>query len=180
MRAAGPVFLIGLMGSGKSTVGQALAKRLGWHWVDLDQAIEQRARRKVAQIFRERGEAAFRQLEAAELRRQGRAGAVISCGGGVVLLPENRRRLKAGLTLYLAASPQALAQRLKGAQAAQRPLLKAQGALPTLRRLQRERARFYRASARFVLRATDKPEAVAQRAFHRLQRHGVRATLLKP
>lgn len=172
--------MIGLMGSGKTTVGKALARALGWRWVDLDLAIERRAGRKVASIFAADGEAAFRKLEAAELKRQSKARTVVSCGGGVVLLAANRQRLKAGIAIYLAASPVALAERLKGAQGAKRPLLKARGPLATLRRLQRERARFYRASARFVLRADTKPEAVALRAFHRLQGHGVRATLLKP
>ena len=180
MRAQGPVFLIGLMGSGKTTVGKALAQLLGWRWVDLDLAIERRSGRKVAQIFKKDGEQAFRKLESAELRRQDQPGVVLSCGGGVVLNAQNRKRLKAGLSIYLAASPEALARRLKGAQATQRPLLKGRGALATLRRLQRERARFYRASACFVLRATDKPGLLAQRAFRRLQGHGVRATLLKP
>lgn len=180
MSPDGPVFLIGLMGSGKTTVGKGLARRLGWRWVDLDRAIEKRRGMSVAEIFRRQGEAAFRRLESAELKRQCRRGLVVSCGGGVVLRPENRRRLQAAWTLYLAASPEAIAKRLRGAQATQRPLLKSGGVLPTLRRLQRERARFYRASARFVLRATDKPEVVSQRAFRRLQGHGVRATLLKP
>lgn len=180
MKAAGPVFLIGLMGSGKTTVGKALARHLAWRWVDLDGALERRAGRKVGAIFRQDGEEAFRALESAELKRQARPGTVVSCGGGVVLRPENRRLLKAELTLYLAASPAVLAKRLRGAEAAKRPLLKKAGALAALKRLQRERARFYRASARFVLRADAQPEAVALRAFRRLQGHGVRATLLKP
>jgi shikimate kinase len=166
---SGPVFLTGLMGSGKSTVGRLLARRLGWAWVDLDQAIEGRSGRTVAQIFRSQGEAAFRRLESKELLRQSkRRDLVVSCGGGVVLLPENRRRLKAALTLYLAASPRVLALRLQGAQARQRPLLAA-GALPALRRLQRERARFYRVSAHFVLRASEEPSTVAERAYQRVR-----------
>jgi len=79
----GPVFLTGLMGSGKTTVGRLLAARLGWAWVDLDQAIEKRAGKKIAQIFIAQGEAAFRALEAKELQRQAKRGhLVISCGGG--------------------------------------------------------------------------------------------------
>ena len=151
MKPQGPVFLIGLMGSGKTTVGKALAQKLGWRWIDLDQAIEKRRGRTVAQIFKQQGAETFRRLESAELRRQDRPSLVVSCGGGVVLDPQNRMRLKASLTLYLAASPEVLVKRLGQDQVRQRPLLKVAGPLISLRRLQRERARFYRASARFEI-----------------------------
>ena len=167
---SGPVFLTGLMGSGKTTVGQLLARRLGWKWLDLDAALERRSGMTVAKIFEARGEAAFRRLESQELKRQARAQrTVISCGGGVVLAAENRRVLKGALTLYLAASPRTLAKRLGGAQARQRPLLKGREAGPALQQLQRERARFYRACARFVLRASDPPGVIAGRAYQRVR-----------
>jgi shikimate kinase len=167
---SGPVFLTGLMGSGKTTVGQLLARRLGWEWLDLDAALERRSGMKVAKIFETKGEAAFRRLESQELKRQARAGrTVISCGGGAVLAPENRRVLKGALTIYLAASPATLAKRLQGAQARPRPLLQGRGALQALQALQRERAHFYRACARFVLRAADPPSTVAGRAYQRVR-----------
>jgi shikimate kinase len=158
------------MGSGKSTVGRLLARHLGWRWVDLDLAIERRAGKKIARIFETQGEAAFRRLESRELALQAkRVRQVISCGGGVVLAPKNRGLLKRSLTLYLAISPEAVARRLRGPEAQKRPLLTGRPALAVLRRLQRERARFYRASARIVLRASSKPSAVAERAFNRLR-----------
>ena len=181
----GPVFLTGLMGSGKTTVGRRLAALLGWKWVDLDHAIEARAGQAVAAIFKTKGEAAFRRLESDTLKRLSRqSGQVISCGGGVVLSAENRRLLKRFPTFYLALAPERLIKRLKGPQAVQRPLLKGQEPLRVLRRLQRERAHFYRVCAQFVLQAGDHPEAIAGRAFRRLRSTLTplrrRASLLKP
>jgi shikimate kinase len=166
----GPVYLTGLMGSGKTTVGRLLAKRLGWAWADLDAAIEARRGKKVAEIFTAQGENAFRRLESQELLRFSKnSKLVLSCGGGVVLDPENRRLLKAGTTIYLAASPEALAQRLRGGQRRQRPLLGQGDPVQALRGLQRKRARFYRVCARFVLRASDPPSTVAGRAYQRVR-----------
>jgi shikimate kinase len=181
----GPIYIIGLMGAGKTTMGRHLAQLLNWSWVDLDHAVEKRSKRSVAAIFKDLGEGAFRRLEAQELRRQARRPLqVISCGGGVVLRPENRRLLKRSLTLYLAISPAALAKRLRGPGKENRPLLRGREVLPILRRMQQERARIYRANARFVLRATGRPEAVAERAFRKvsltLTPKRRRVTLLKP
>ncbi len=168
---SGPVFLTGLMGSGKTTVGQLLARRLGWKWLDLDAALEKRNGMKVAKIFEMEGEAAFRRLESQELKRQARAQrTVISCGGGVVLAPENRRVLKAGVTLYLAASPEDAGQAPSGRPGP--PKAPAPGPRSPSRlckALQRERAHFYRACARFVLRASDPPSTIAGRAYQRVR-----------
>jgi shikimate kinase len=169
LKRPGPVFLTGLMGSGKSTVGRLLARKLGWDWVDLDQAVEKRSGKRIARIFAERGEAAFRRLEAAELARQARHPLrVVSCGGGVVLRAANRRLLKRSLTLYLSVPPAELLRRLKGMELRKRPLFKGGSPAAVLRRLQRERAHFYRACARWTLRAGGPPPTVTGRAWKRL------------
>lgn len=96
-KRARTVALVGFMGAGKSTVGQALAQRLGWQFSDLDQLIETRDGRSVEQIFRESGEPAFRRLEQ-ELLRESLAGvkaggSVLALGGGAFTQPEIRQLL---------------------------------------------------------------------------------------
>src|SRR6516225_5630423 len=90
------LFLVGYRGTGKTTVARLLAARLGWEWVDADAVLEGRYGRSIRRIFADEGEAGFRDKEAAVLvdlcrgRRQ-----VVATGGGVVLRPENRARLRA-------------------------------------------------------------------------------------
>jgi shikimate kinase len=111
------------MGTGKSSVGKVLAKRLGRGWVDIDQRIEEAQGRKISEIFEKDGEARFRQIEKeAVLAAAGTAGQVITTGGGVVLDAENMKALKAnGLIIALAASAQTIYSRVKDSR--HRPLL---------------------------------------------------------
>lgn len=117
------VVLIGFMGTGKSAVGQIVAKRLGWAFVDTDRRIAARERATIPQIFARRGEAYFREVEArviAEVAR--RIDTVIATGGGAVLRPENMRRLReGGWIVSLTAPTDVLVRRLDGAG---RPLLR--------------------------------------------------------
>ncbi|HSP66333.1 MAG TPA: shikimate kinase [Bryobacteraceae bacterium] len=88
------IFLVGFMGSGKSTVGRALAEELGWGFADLDEDIEKREGMSVSQIFETRGEAGFRQAETAALQQrvrsvEGGKPCVIALGGGAFLSDEN-------------------------------------------------------------------------------------------
>ena len=110
------LFLVGMMGSGKTAVGPLLADRLGYAFLDLDREVERRMGTAVAVLFAERGEAAFRQAEAAALAEAAvRPRVVVATGGGTLLDPENLARVRAaGAVVYLRATPETLAGRLAG------------------------------------------------------------------
>ena len=119
------IFLIGFMGSGKTTLGHPLAKRLGYDFIDLDKAIEAGERCTVGEIFASRGEAEFRLLERKYLQdvitRGGNV--VVSTGGGTPCFHANIELMNAnGVTVYLKLAPGMLAARLASAKVC-RPLL---------------------------------------------------------
>ncbi len=118
------IILTGFMGTGKSTLGRLLAKRIGYQFVDTDAAIEKRAGKTISELFRDRGEAVFRRLEAElakELSR--RQGLVIATGGGLVMNPGNVAALQqTGTIICLTASPDEILARVSK-QGDIRPLL---------------------------------------------------------
>lgn len=123
------VFLLGFMGAGKTSVGQALARRLQWRFVDLDQRIEMQEGLTIAEIFTRSGEDAFRRLETAALRTllaelgQG-APAVVALGGGAPLGEENAALLAAGgPQVFLDAPFEVVRQRCRETEAV-RPLFR--------------------------------------------------------
>lgn len=134
--------LTGLMGAGKSTVGQLLAERLKFAYIDLDREIERAARKSVAEIFTQDGEAAFRDLETQTLRALGGIQqAVIASGGGAPLRPENRVLMREiGDIVWLAVSPETAFARVR---ASDRPLLQVADPLGRLRALAAEREPAY-------------------------------------
>lgn len=118
------IILIGYMGAGKTTVGKDLAKALGVTFYDLDWYIETRMRKTVKQIFDERGEEGFRQIEHNMLHEVAEfEDVVISCGGGTPCFFDNMEYLnQQGDTVYLQATPEVLHQHLKMGKGV-RPLL---------------------------------------------------------
>lgn len=139
------ILLTGMMGSGKSEVGRALAERLGWSFIDTDAEIEQRRGLSVAEIFRENGEAGFRELERAEIAALPDQRVVVALGGGALAQAENRLLLQQrGALVWLDAEPETLAGRV--GESDERPLLAGlSGADRTerLRALRAERAADY-------------------------------------
>jgi shikimate kinase len=158
------IVLIGMMGSGKSAVGLALAGRLGRNFVDVDACIEADAGRTVAAIFREEGEAGFRDREReAILEATKTKNAVIACGGGAVLDPANVAALHAhGTIVWLRVTPEAAAERLGSDQG--RPVLEAmEGELSDrLAHLIARRGPAYEAAADFTVQADGPVEQVAE------------------
>ncbi|MCG8484292.1 MAG: chorismate mutase [Clostridia bacterium] len=89
------IFLIGFMGSGKSTIGKQLSDITGFQWVDTDSIIEEKMEMKISKIFSKKGEKFFRKIEAQVLQNiEDEENQIISCGGGIILKEENRKFLK--------------------------------------------------------------------------------------
>jgi shikimate kinase len=116
------LWLIGMMGSGKTAAGRIAAGRLGVPFFDTDDEVVSDVGHPIARIWDETGETAFRQMESAAMRRLADEEAVISTGGGVVLDEENRVLMrKSGVVVWLRCAPEVLAARLGGSTG--RPLL---------------------------------------------------------
>jgi shikimate kinase len=158
------IYLVGFMGSGKSTVGRALADRLGWTFVDLDAEIERRESATINEIFDTRGEEEFRRAETAALREQVRAveraqARVISLGGGAFEREENRILVaNNGVSVWLDCPLEAIERRIAGN--ADRPLARD---LRTFRELfQTRQAGYGKADYRISIASDDPAAAVAQ------------------
>ena len=145
------IILIGLPGSGKTTVGRQLARRLQLPFVDSDHEIEVRIGCSIREFFEREGEARFRDIEQEVLAKltEG-ADKVLSTGGGAVLRPENRKNLRArGQVVYLKSSPEELYKRLW--HDSNRPLLQEADPMAKLKALYAERDPLYREVAHFML-----------------------------
>jgi shikimate kinase len=154
------IALIGLPGSGKSTVGSHLARRVDFSFVDTDAEIEKQIGCPIRDYFQREGESSFRDVEEAVIARllqlasnasaDGVAGCVVSTGGGAVLRQSNRERLRSsGYVIYLRSSPEQLARRLRHDR--HRPLLQVEDPLQALRDLFDVRDPLYRETAHFVV-----------------------------
>lgn len=143
---------MGLPGSGKSTVGRQLARRLGLRFIDSDQVIEQRLGCSIREFFEREGEGPFRDLEERVIDElsQAEGGGVLSTGGGSVLRPGTRRVLHERSTVvYLHSAPDEVFRRLRHDR--NRPLLQVADPLGRLRELYQARDPLYRETAHFVI-----------------------------
>ncbi len=146
------IALVGMPGSGKSTVGKLLARRLGVDVIDADVVIEQRLGCPIRTFFEQRGEEAFRDVEASVIAElvMPADGAVIATGGGVVLREANRKALREHTqVIYLRSTPDQIYQRVKHDR--KRPLLQVEDPLARLQSLHAQRDPLYREAAHFTV-----------------------------
>ena len=143
--------LVGLPGSGKSTVGRQLARRLDLPFIDADQVIESRLGCSIREFFEREGEERFRDLESEALDQLTRQHpGVLSTGGGVVLRPLNRQMLRERTSVfYLRTTPEEIYRRLRHDKV--RPLLQVSDPLARLRELWAQRDPLYREVAHHVI-----------------------------
>lgn len=157
------LFLIGMMASGKSTVGKALAARLGWDFFDVDREVERRTGVTVAEIFEKEGEAGFRRRETeimAELTI--RPGCIVAMGGGAPLFEVNRKLLKRGLVVRLLSTVSDVLERTRFDTT--RPLLRSEDPVAKIRELMLAREPVYAEVSDVEVSTTrTHPEVVADR-----------------
>ncbi|HKA39179.1 MAG TPA: shikimate kinase [Burkholderiales bacterium] len=171
-RASGNVFLVGLMGAGKTSVGKLLAKRLGKAFCDCDQEIESATGVKIPVIFEIEGETGFRARETKMLAELvARSDIVLATGGGAVLSAENRALLSGnGIVVYLRAAASDLWQRTRHDK--NRPLLRTGEPLARLEQLHAERDPLYSSLADVIVDSgSQSVTSLVQRVEQQLDRH---------
>ena len=155
------LYLVGMMGSGKTSTGRPLAERLGYGFVDADAVIEQAAGCGIPEIFERDGEAGFRSLESQVLSAiSQRHSLVVATGGGVVTQPENWGLLHSGIVIWLDVVPDQLLHRLN-ADSTVRPLLQTDDPEGALNALLNERQPLYAEADLTVVINNETPETVA-------------------
>jgi shikimate kinase len=167
------LYLIGMMGAGKSTLGKALAAQLGYRFIDTDTVIEQATGQSITELFAA-GEAAFRELETQVL---GQVAAypkmTIATGGGIILKRQNWSYLRHGIVVWLDAPIEVLCDRLQTDTT--RPILQGGDLSQKLQLLLDQRQSLYaQADVRIPIRANESPAELAQRVLAEIQ------TVLKP
>jgi len=168
------VFLLGFMGCGKSTVGQALARRLDWDFVDLDARIEAQEGQSVPEIFRLRGEASFRLAETNALRRlmsdPKKRHTIVALGGGAFVQEANRELLRGQPSVFLEATAEELWRRCLQ-DGIERPLRQDPDQFS---RLYAERLPFYRQASVAIDTSGKELPSICMEIERALQLHGMR------
>ena len=162
------LYLVGMMGSGKSSVGRHLAEALNYRFIDADTSLEQVAGRSIPEIFASEGESGFRALESAVLNQIASwHSLVVATGGGVVTQPANWGELHQGVVVWLDAPDAILLQRLE-ADPTPRPLMEAEDRAERLAALLAERRPLYAQADLQILQDGRPPEQVAEQILEAL------------
>ncbi|MBK3332199.1 shikimate kinase [Persephonella atlantica] len=154
------IYLVGFMGSGKSTVGKLLSEKTGMEFVDIDQLIEKQEKRKISEIFEKEGEGYFRQKEKEMLEKiSNKEGLIISTGGGLGADAENMKKMKqSGIVIWLDASIETILKRTEGDT--ERPLLKQP--YQQLKKLYENRKKIYKMADVHINVDSKSPEEIVQ------------------
>ena len=163
------IVLIGFMGTGKSTVGKILARKMDRPLWDIDQAIEDQQKKRISEIFENEGETYFRNLEKQMiLDVSSHRGQVITTGGGAVVDPENLKALQSsGILVALDATAETIYQRVKGTR--HRPLLKSGDLMAEIKRLLESRKPFYEKAELTVSSSGKSAAKVADEIYEALE-----------
>lgn len=161
------IYLIGMSGCGKSTVGKALAKRLSMPLIDTDKSIEKSVKMPITEIFEKKGEKIFRGIESTVLEQcSNYNNSVVSTGGGIILDPKNIEIMESGLIVFLDASPEEILSRLEDDDT--RPLLQGD-AEKKLRKLFDDRFHIYEDIAHASVCVDDKsPENIVDEIMYNM------------
>ena len=164
----GNIYLVGLMGAGKTTVGRKLSGAMGLEFLDTDQLLETRTGVAISHIFEVEGEIGFRDRESALLKElSGLSGHIVSTGGGIVLREENRITMAtSGVVVYLRASLGLLWSRLRGCQ--KRPLLQSTNPKEKISMLLDERDSIYTGVANVVVDVNSESAAKMARKIQQM------------
>lgn len=154
------IFLIGFMGTGKSTIASCFSENYGMKIIEMDEAIAQKERMSIPEIFAQYGERYFRERETSYLKEIAKeTKQIVSCGGGAVLSEENVSVMKeSGRVVLLTASPETIFERVKDDRG--RPLLEGRRNVEAIRELMEERREKYEAAADIVIRTEGKSKEV--------------------
>ncbi len=162
------IYLVGFMGTGKSTVGRILSSKLNREFIETDEVIERRERIKISDIFSQKGEAYFRKLEKEVLKNISREhNLVVSCGGGIVIDKDNVSLMKeTGTIICLEADDRTIYERVKKDKT--RPLLNTPNPIEKIRSLLNARDEFYKRADVFIDTTGIVPDMVAVKIINNL------------
>ena len=160
------IYLIGMMGSGKSTVGKILAEKMKLLFIDLDSEIEKTGGKSVSEIFNQDGEDHFRKLESEELKQYSES--VVACGGGIILDEKNRQYINEnGVAVLLTASMDELFKRLSDSN--NRPILPDENTEKALTNLWLERKKDYLNTSDFLIETDgENPIEITNKIFSKI------------